>query len=155
MKKLLLLGCMFAAAACAFSQKSYVVATTYGDYIALSGDIPEGIDQGYDSTDFGIKYGPASLWVGYVLNLLAEKGFTVEQANTTYGGDRIIYNYLLSRDAAAADTSTPVRHTSADAGGEVREVARYNLQGRPVGKAEKGIQVIVFSNYTTKTVIVE
>ena len=38
---------------------------------------------------------------------------------------------------------------------EAVEVARYNLQGVPVDKDEKGIQIVVYSNYTTKTVIVE
>ena len=35
------------------------------------------------------------------------------------------------------------------------EVARYNLSGRPCHPHEKGIQIVVYSNYTTKTVIVE
>ena len=38
---------------------------------------------------------------------------------------------------------------------DVREVARYNLQGLPVDKDEKGVQIIVFSNFTTRTIIVE
>ena len=33
------------------------------------------------------------------------------------------------------------------------EVARYNLAGRPCSPNEKGVQVIVYSNFTTKTVI--
>jgi hypothetical protein len=37
----------------------------------------------------------------------------------------------------------------------VYEVARYNLQGMPVKETEKGIQIVVFSNYTTKTIIKE
>ncbi len=35
------------------------------------------------------------------------------------------------------------------------EVARYNLSGRPCHPSDKGIQVVVYSNYTTKTIIVE
>ena len=38
---------------------------------------------------------------------------------------------------------------------DVHEVARYNLQGLPIHKNEKGVQIIVYSNYTTKTIIVE
>jgi hypothetical protein len=34
-------------------------------------------------------------------------------------------------------------------------VARYNLQGIPVKANEKGVQIIVYSNYTTKTIVVE
>lgn len=35
------------------------------------------------------------------------------------------------------------------------EVARYDLSGRPCRPSDKGIQVVVYSNYTTKTIIVE
>lgn len=38
---------------------------------------------------------------------------------------------------------------------EKHEVARYNLQGNAVSPDEKGIQIVVFSDYTTKTEIVE
>ena len=33
------------------------------------------------------------------------------------------------------------------------EVARYNLAGRPCSPADKGVQIIVYSDFTTKTVI--
>jgi hypothetical protein len=36
---------------------------------------------------------------------------------------------------------------------EVVEVARYNLSGRPCTPTDKGVQVIVYSDFTTKTVI--
>lgn len=39
--------------------------------------------------------------------------------------------------------------------GETKEVARYNLSGRPCTPTEKGVQIIVYSDFTTKTVIVE
>ncbi|MBO4812454.1 MAG: hypothetical protein J5552_12980 [Prevotella sp.] len=39
--------------------------------------------------------------------------------------------------------------------GEAKELARNNLQDIPMKKLEKGVQIIVYSNYTTKTVIVE
>ena len=32
---------------------------------------------------------------------------------------------------------------------------RYDLSGRPCRPSDKGIQVVVYSNYTTKTIIVE
>ena len=35
------------------------------------------------------------------------------------------------------------------------EVARYNLSGRPCTPNEKGVQIIVYSDYTTKTIIHE
>ena len=36
---------------------------------------------------------------------------------------------------------------------DVEEVARYNLSGRPCSPNEKGVQIIVYSDFTTKTVI--
>ena len=59
---------------------------------------------------------------------------------------------VLSRVALDPDA---VERIVADDGQEAVEVARYNLQGVPVDKNEKGIQIVVYSNYTTKTVIVE
>ena len=38
---------------------------------------------------------------------------------------------------------------------DVYEIARYDLQGRPVDEKAKGLQIIVYSNYTTKTVFIE
>ena len=59
---------------------------------------------------------------------------------------------VLSRVALYPDA---IERIVADDGQEAVEVARYNLQGVPVDKNEKGIQIVVYSNYTTKTVIVE
>lgn len=54
---------------------------------------------------------------------------------------------------------TTVRGINADSrtynDGEVEEVARYNLSGRPCKPYDKGVQIIVYSDFTTKTVIVE
>lgn len=38
---------------------------------------------------------------------------------------------------------------------DAKEVARYNLSGHPCSPNEKGIQIIVYSDFTTKTVIVD
>ena len=37
--------------------------------------------------------------------------------------------------------------------GDLDEVARYNLSGRPCRPNEKGVQIIVYSDFTTKTII--
>ena len=39
--------------------------------------------------------------------------------------------------------------------GEVEEVARYNLSGRLCTANDKGVQIVVYSDYSTKTVFVE
>lgn len=61
--------------------------------------------------------------------------------------------YLLSKQVSSNDDSAISIVHSDD--GEAYEVARYNLQGMQVNENTKGIQIIVYSNYTTKTVIVE
>ena len=39
--------------------------------------------------------------------------------------------------------------------GEVAEVARYNLSGYPCNPYDKGVQIVVYSDFTTKTIIVD
>jgi hypothetical protein len=36
---------------------------------------------------------------------------------------------------------------------DAEEVARYNLSGRPCSPSDKGVQIIVYSDFTTRTVI--
>ena len=38
--------------------------------------------------------------------------------------------------------------------GEAEEVARYNLSGHPCSPNDKGVQIIVYTDYTTRTIIV-
>lgn len=53
--------------------------------------------------------------------------------------------------SAVSGTNVNVREYN----GEVEEVARYNLSGRLCTANDKGVQIIVYSDFTTKTVIVE
>ena len=51
-------------------------------------------------------------------------------------------------------TTSAVRTVERDySDGDVDEVARYNLSGRPCRPNEKGVQIIVYSDFTTKTII--
>ena len=56
------------------------------------------------------------------------------------------------------DESSPsaVRGIEADGTrtGEAEEVARYDLSGHPCSPYDKGVQIVVYSDYTTRTVIV-
>ena len=138
-----LLGCVAAA----WGQKSYVnvvadhIYSSIYQEIYLTGDVPVGIKTHYDS------YGSEAMTVGKVLNLLAKEGFVVEQMSCSAECEVI----LLSRLALDPEA---VPHVIAD-DQEAVEVARYNLQGLPVNEDEKGVQIIVYSNFTTKTIIVE
>lgn len=150
MKKLIVLLALALALAVvhtATAQKSYVnvvadhIYSSIYQEIYLTGDVPAGIKTHYDS------YGSEAMTVGKVLNLLAKEGFVVDKMSCSAEGEVIV----LSRVALYPDA---IERVTAD-DGEAVEVARYNLQGVPVDKNEKGIQIIVYSNYTTKTVIVE
>ena len=81
--------------------------------------------------------------------MLSEKGFEVEFMGETGGSSNVIY--LLSKKTSSYNAVRSVQIDDED----VTEVARYNLQGMPIDESEKGVQIIVFSNYTTKTVIVQ
>ena len=51
-------------------------------------------------------------------------------------------------------TTSAVRTVERDySDGDVNEVARYNLSGRPCRPNEKGVQIIVYSDFTTQTII--
>ena len=72
---------------------------------------------------------------------------------------------LIGDDAFAGCTSlqgiyfgqegspTGVRSADTRHSDDAEEVARYNLSGRPCSPNEKGVQIIVYSDYTTRTII--
>ena len=55
-------------------------------------------------------------------------------------------------ETTPSDVSAIERHHS---DGDAEEVARYNLSGRSCHPSDKGVQIIVYSDFTTKTIIVE
>ena len=122
-----------------FGQKSYVFIQVKQTQSFISGNVPSGINKVYNNTD-----------LGNALNKLSDSGFVVERM-TTVGLDDFALAILLSKDSSAS----AIHFISADDNEEIYEVARYNLQGIPVKDTDKGIQVIVYSNFTTKAVFVE
>ena len=150
MKKFILFFPLFFVGLSLFAQKSYInvaaadLAYEYGQYIYLTGNVPSDMKKYYMKVS-----------IGDILNTLSEKGYVVEfMCNLSSGSSSPRgVNYLLSKnDSGSANAIQRVR---ADIDEEVTEVARYNLQGMPVTESEKGIQIIVYSNYTTKTIIKE
>ena len=140
MKKFFVFICFLMVVSSSFAQKSYVNVTWEGVDIYLSGDLPSGMKQSY-------QYGP-SISIGDILNMLSAKGYEVEFMCSNEKG---VY-YLLSKNSSSSYSSVRSMQTNNEA---VTEIARYNLQGIPVKEYDKGIQIIVYSNYTTKTIIVE
>jgi hypothetical protein len=128
-----------------YAQKSYinVVASSLKDNyyleVDLSGDIPSDMKSYYRRSD--------NTSIGDILNKLSARGFVVEFMSN-YGSAGSV-NYLLSK------TSNSYNYVRSVHNEDVTEMARYNLQGIPVKANEKGVQIIVYSNYTTKTVIVQ
>ena len=51
------------------------------------------------------------------------------------------------------NTPSAVRNVNDDNGIDADEVARYNLSGQPCSPSDKGIQIIVYSDFTAKTII--
>ena len=146
MKKILTVLFLLAIGASAYAQKSYLFLSAYHSFnimpeITLSGAVPAGMQKQYNSY---------SDYLGDVIEAIAQEGFVVEQMTRADEVTQIIFSKSASSQQANA-----IARVVADPDEEVREVARYNLQGIPVGKNEKGVQIIVFSNYTTKTVVVE
>lgn len=119
--------------------------------ITLYGDVPTDMNQSY-------RYYTSDKYGSDILSLLAQHGFEVEQMSpiTRYASNGNVsstyFLYLLSKKSSS--TPSNVRQMVTD-DENITEVARYNLQGMPVYANEKGIQIIVYSNYTTKTVIVQ
>ena len=51
------------------------------------------------------------------------------------------------------NTPSAVRAAETTVNSDAEEVARYNLSGHPCSPNDKGVQIIVYSDYTTRTII--
>ena len=154
MKKILLF-LFLAMPLMGYAQKSYLhllvfnasyekmESDTHGHRIYITGDIPSGVKDFYSSSS-------EDMTVGTLMSLLSEKGYELEKAFSLDTSKEII---IMSKNGSSSYSK--IQNVRIEDDREPYEVARYNLQGMPVKKTEKGIQIIVFSNYTTKTVIVE
>lgn len=150
MKKLIVLLFIMVIGTHMYAQKSYITTNvtnylddTYNGHIMiLTGDVPNDVKNRYSGDD--------KFTIGKLLNILSSKyGYEVEMMSQTSSSRAF---FLLSKKNISDDYD-PVQHIKVD--NDVKEVARCNLQGLPVRKNEKGLQIVVYSNYTTKTVIVE
>ena len=156
MKKVIFTALLFLVSVCSFAQKSYLQVFAeqkplflldYKDEwnIYLVGDKP---------SDMEDKYSYAK--INEILDQLTGKGYTLEfvtsLSGATHSGVIGTIVYILSKPMEGA---SGVRQVTIDKDEEVTEVARYNLQGLPVKKSDKGVQIIVYSNYTTKIVNIQ
>ena len=146
MKKILLLFCLTMAISNTFAQKTYVkvYSSDLGgskSAVFLRGNVPTDMQMEYKCDDDII-----SVYFMDIVNMLAERGYEVE-----FTMDKS--NFLMSKISSGGYNA--VRGVELNEDEDVTEVARYNLQGLPVKEHDKGAQIIVYSNYTTKTVIVQ
>lgn len=134
---------------CVFAQKRYLQVAK-SSIVNVYGELPDGVKSYYRESDFDNEYKNLML---HVLNLLADYGYNTIESTLCDSYDLKLV--LLSKTEGNTNTPTYIQRVQTDPKEEITEVARYNLQGIPVKETEKGVQVIVYSNYTTKTVIVE
>lgn len=164
MRKLLSFLFLLVIGTSAFAQKKYL--TVYTDFSVygiesevfawMSGDVPEGMSSRvkYNDVASANRDTYSKDIIGGLLNMLSEKGYALESTTAlpnASGNSKVLF--LFSR--GAADPGSGIQRIAADKDGDVTEIARYNLQGIPVSESDRGIQIIVYSNYTTKTVIKE
>ena len=75
---------------------------------------------------------------------------TKSQVDKTGFTDGLLYYEGNDVSAVRGITANAKEHN-----GEVEEVARYNLSGHPCKPYDKGVQIVVYSDFTTKTIIVD
>lgn len=152
MKKYFLTVLFLIVSVCSFAQKSYLQVffeyrnhSEYG-YSYFYGDKPSDVCRDLFTYDK----------IGEILEKLTGKGYTLDfvtsLSDATQSGAAGTIVYIFSKPS---EVTNNVRSVTIDNDEEVTEVARYNLQGLPVKKSDKGVQIIVYSNYTTKIVNIQ
>ena len=105
MKRILLaFALVFVFCMSSLAQKTYVTVTFNRDTsgAVLSGDVPATLQRHYDFRDVpkeerNGRSDPA-YWMGYIINLLAKEGFSVEHVILNDNSDDFVYLvYLLSK----------------------------------------------------------
>ena len=84
MKRILLaFALVFVFCMSSLAQKTYVTVTFYQFSAVLSGDVPATLQRHYDFRDVPKEErnggSDPTYWMGYIINLLAKEGFTVDQ----------------------------------------------------------------------------
>ena len=100
MKRILLaFALVFVFCMSSLAQKTYVTVSFYSNGAVLSGDVPATLQRHYGASDVPKEEknggrGP-EYWMGYIINLLAKEGFTVE--HVLIRGEYWEFVYLLSK----------------------------------------------------------
>ena len=170
MKRLCLLLMLGLASTMAFGVKSYVYIKQDGSGTVVRGDIPDGLEEVF----------PRLRNMGDIINTLGNMGNVLDKfdlevsaesnssSNTAYMQNERVQVAIMSRDGesdkvianvttgtASPDSGTDVNAATRASEEGVTEIARYNLLGQKINGAEAGVQIIVYSDYSTKTIINE
>ena len=104
MKRILLaFALVFVFCMSSLAQKTYVTVSfgEVGFYAVLSGDVPATLQRLYGASDVPKeeRNGGRSpkYWMGYIINLLAKEGFSVEHVVLNDNSDFVYLVYLLSK----------------------------------------------------------
>lgn len=108
----------------------------------LFGNLPTYIQKEYKSRD--------GKNLESIINELSEKGYQLEHFICNL--DLNIQSVILSTTNNGNTSIRSIKNTNEN---DVIEKARYNLNGIPINKNEKGIQIVVYSDYTTKIINVK
>lgn len=109
----------------------------------VSGDIPASMKDYYAATYDRLSDGE-------LINMLANEGFTIDKiAAMGETNFVVIMSKNSSSDSGIITKSTDEQVTNAV------EIARYDLQGRLVDNDCPGLQIVVYSDYSAKTVVVK
>lgn len=109
----------------------------------VSGDIPASMKDYYAATYDRLSDGE-------LINMLANEGFTIDKiAAMGETNCVVIMSKNSSSDSGIITKSADEQVTNAV------EIARYDLQGRLVDDDCPGLQIVVYSDYSAKTVVVK
>ena len=150
MKKLFLSIAAAFALFTATAQRSYVslyinmnAADSKWVSARVSGDIPASMKDYYAATYDRLSDGE-------LINMLANEGFMIDKiAAMSETNCVVIMSKNSSCDSGIITKSADEQVTNA------MEIARYDLQGRLVDDDSPGLQIVVYSDYSAKTVVVK
>ena len=109
----------------------------------VSGDIPASMKDYYAATYDRLSD-------GQLINMLANEGFMIDKiAAMSETNCVVIMSKNSSGDSGIITKSADEQVTNAV------EIARYDLQGRLVDDDSPGLQIVVYSDYSAKTVVVK
>lgn len=150
MKKLFLSIAAALALLTATAQRSYVSlyinmngADSRWVSARVSGDVPASMKNYYAATY-------DRLTDGDLINMLSAEGFSIDRIAAM--GET---NCIIIMSKMGGDSGIITQAADSNSEGNGTEIARYDLQGRLVDENCPGLQIVVYSDYSAKTIIVK